>query len=183
MTEDSKTPPRAPVSAVKEPPTRYDNDKYFAHLLDQYKIYLEMVDRLSARRVLVNNSFITLMGAGAIAYAAAPQHLKPFAIYFQGGIALACILIAVLWHQTILHYRDLSTWKFKIILEMEELLPAQPYRIEYEKFIKPNEEKRVWWSRGLSEMERALPVLGGVLSLVGLAYAIYNWLHLTAAAG
>jgi hypothetical protein len=31
-----------------------------------------MVDRLSARRVLVNNSFITLNGAGAIAFAAAP---------------------------------------------------------------------------------------------------------------
>ena len=60
------------VSSIEDGPTEYDRENYHSHLIEQYKLYVEMVDRLSARRVLVNNSFITLNGAGAIAFAAAP---------------------------------------------------------------------------------------------------------------
>ena len=70
------------VSSIEDGPTDYDREKYHSHLIEQYKLYVEMVDRLSARRVLVNNSFITLTGAGAIAFAAAPTS-------FGGGFTWA----------------------------------------------------------------------------------------------
>lgn len=72
---------RRSETAVFERPDLYDNDKYFANLLEQYKTCIEMVDRLSARRVLVNNTFITLIGAGAIAYTASAQQ-------FPGGFGV-----------------------------------------------------------------------------------------------
>src|SRR4029453_10167325 len=68
------------VSSIEDRPSDNGLEKYHSHLIEQYKLYVEMVDRLSARRVLVNNSFITLTGAGAIAFAAAPTS-------FGGGSA------------------------------------------------------------------------------------------------
>jgi hypothetical protein len=66
-----------------------DRENYHSHLIEQYKLYVEMVDRLSARRVLVNNSFITLNGAGAIAFAAAPTSFGGGpAVFFQAAITL-----------------------------------------------------------------------------------------------
>ena len=52
------------VSSIEDGPTEYDRENYHSHLIEQYKLYVEMVDRLSARRVLVNNSFITLPQRG-----------------------------------------------------------------------------------------------------------------------
>jgi hypothetical protein len=37
------------LSAVEELPIDYDKEKDHAHLMEQYKLYVEMVDRLSAR--------------------------------------------------------------------------------------------------------------------------------------
>jgi hypothetical protein len=53
-------PKRLIVSSIEDGPTEYDREKCHAHLIEQYKLYVEMVDRRSGRRVLVNNSFITL---------------------------------------------------------------------------------------------------------------------------
>jgi hypothetical protein len=161
------------ISSVRDRPSPYDDDKYYSHLLEQYKIYLEMVDRLSARRVLVNNSFITMMGAGAIAYSAAPAHLGAYTVMFQLGVSLSCVLIAILWRQTILYYRDLSQVKFKVIHEIEELLPAQPYRMEYEYFIKTRNRSPRALARGLAQMESYLPLLGAALSLLGFIFALH----------
>jgi len=41
---------------LRVPPECYGNG-YDAALLDQYKIYVEMADRVSARRMLVNSFF------------------------------------------------------------------------------------------------------------------------------
>jgi hypothetical protein len=125
--------PRPLVSSVDEQPDEYDKDKYHSHLIEQYKLYIEMVDRLSARRVLVNNTFITLTGASAIAYAAAPSSFPGGpGVFFQIGISVASLLLAVLWRETIVYYRHLSDAKFTVIHEMEELLPARPYTVEHD---------------------------------------------------
>jgi hypothetical protein len=81
-------PKRRIVSSIEDGPTDYDREKYHSHLIEQYKLYVEMADRPSARRVLVNNSFITLTGAGAIAFAAASTS-------FGGGSAVSSRLRAV----------------------------------------------------------------------------------------
>lgn len=42
-------------------------DNFQAHLLDQYKLYVEMADRISARRVQINN-FYTSFLSGLLAF-------------------------------------------------------------------------------------------------------------------
>lgn len=160
------------IDAVTERPTNYDQDKYLSHLIDQYKIYVEMVDRLSARRVLVNNSFITLVGGAAVAFSAARNYFPAFATVFQLGISFGTILIGVLWHQTIMYYRDLSSTKFEVIHEIEELLPAQPYRSESIKFIKVREKRLNPLTRSLSRMESILPIFVVLISMGGFLYTL-----------
>jgi hypothetical protein len=161
------------VSSVEDGPSDYDRDKYHSHLIEQYKLYVEMVDRLSARRVLVNNSFITLTGAGAIAYAAAPSSFGGgSAVFFQTAITLACILLAVLWRETIVYYRHLSDAKFRVIHEMEELLPARPYTVEHEYFIGQRKAKLTPFTRGLSDMEAYIPITAAVASAMALIYTL-----------
>jgi hypothetical protein len=160
--------PRKAETSVWEEPDAYDKDKYYTHLLDQYKIYIEMTDRLSARRILVNNSFITMIGAGAIAYAAAPVHFGDFGPFFRLGITAVCILLAVLWRATIAYYRDLSSAKFKVIHEIEELLPAQLFKMEWEYLQAARRAANKKDSRGQATMEMRLPVFAGFISLLGL---------------
>jgi len=161
------------VSAVEDLPTEYDKDKYHAHLMEQYKLYVEMVDRLSARRVLVNNSFITLTGAAAIAYAAAPTSFAGGpGVFFQIGITVASILLAILWRETIVYYRHLSDAKFLVIHEMEELLPARPYTVEHDYFIKQRKAKLSPFTRGLSDMESYIPVIAAIAAGLALIYTL-----------
>jgi hypothetical protein len=173
MVDDSDVPlpddpvPRVTVSSVRPAPPKYDRDKYFAHLMEQYKLYVEMLDRISARRLLANNSFVTLVGAAAIAYAAAPQHFRGGVVFFQLGISAACIMLAILWRQTIMYYSDLSDAKFKVVHEIEELLPAQPYKMEYAYFVQERRKKR-----GLYRIEMYLPIVTSFISALGFLYAI-----------
>jgi len=132
-----------------------------------------MVDRLSARRVLVNNSFITLTGAGAIAFAAAPTSFGAGpAVFFQAAIMLACILLAVLWRETIVYYRHLSDAKFRVIQEMEELLPARPYTVEHEYFIGKRKSKLTPFTRGLSDMEVYIPIIAAIAAGLALIHTL-----------
>jgi hypothetical protein len=161
------------VSSIEDGPTEYDRENYHSHLIEQYKLYVEMVDRLSARRVLVNNSFITLNGAGAIAFAAAPTSFGGGpAVFFQAAITLACILLSVLWRETIVYYRHLSDAKFQVIHEMEELLPARPYTVEHEYFIGKRKAKLTPFTRGLSDMEIYIPIIAAIAAGSALIYTL-----------
>jgi hypothetical protein len=160
--------PRIIETSVSEEPDTYDKDKYFAHLLEQYKIYIEMIDRLSARRVLVNNSFITMMGAGAIAFAAAPQHFQGvFGVLLQLGLTVVCVLLAIMWRSTISYYRDLSHAKFKVLYEIEELLPAQLFKMEWKHLQAAQRADRKKASRGQATMEMRLPLIAIAIAAIG----------------
>ena len=45
------------VSVAKD---KYEATKYNDHVLDQYKLYVEMADRISSRRLTANSFFLSL---------------------------------------------------------------------------------------------------------------------------
>ena len=168
-----------PATATKRSPERerQQNDTYA--LLDQYKLCVEMSDRLSARRVLTNNSFITMMGAGAFIYSGAPQYFKEgnIAVYFQLGITLGCIVLAVMWYVTILTYRKVAHAKFKVIQEIEDFLPAKPFQMEW-KYLSDS-DGRVKGFLSLTWIEMCVPVIAGIVAACGFFYTVNTlWLHL-----
>jgi hypothetical protein len=105
-------------------------DLYRPHLFDQYRLAVEMADRLSARRMQANTFFLAV-NTGLLTVLA--NLVKDGII---SGIAGTLPLIAVLvlcygWWRIVGSYRQLSSGKHAVILELETLLPAAPYAAEW----------------------------------------------------
>ena len=169
---------KSPTGMSTNPDRRPDGDIYIPYLIDQYKLCVEMADRLSARRVLTNNSFITMMGAGAFIYSAAPQYFKEgnIAAYFQVGIALGCIVLAVMWYVTILTYRRVAQAKFKVIQEIEDLLPAKPFQMEW-KYMREDNDGRAKEFLSLTWIEMLVPIIATIIATCGFFYTVYSLLQ------
>lgn len=101
--------------------------KNSAQLLDQYKLYVEMADRISGRRLTANTYFLSVNTGllGLVAYVAKES------INFLWVLGLAGIVLCWLWFQIIRSYRDLNTAKFAVIHALEEHLPASPWAAEW----------------------------------------------------
>lgn len=104
------------------------NDKWYSHLLDQYKLYVEMADRISQRRATANTYFLSLNSAilAFVGYLSVKETGEYNWMLACGGIAL-CIL----WRRLIVSYTNLNTAKFKVIHNIEKRLPISPYEAEW----------------------------------------------------
>ncbi|WP_433617253.1 RipA family octameric membrane protein [Dactylosporangium sp. CA-139114] len=136
-------------------------EKYQAAVLEQYRIYVEMADRLSARRGLTNTFLLTvntatLTAAGTLV----PQLWSRGA----GLLVIPCIVLVgqcVAWFWLIRSYRQLSSAKFRVIGALEERLPASPYwRAEWNA-LGAGRDKRRYWS--VTSLEQWVPVLFALL--------------------
>jgi hypothetical protein len=115
---------------------RLTEDEYGAsfkeHCLEIYKVYLEMADRISARRQSGNSFFLTVNTAliGLVGYVQMNGNSRsPYAFY--GLISVAGIVLCYLWYRIVRSYRDLNSGKFKVIHEIERQLPLSPYDAEW----------------------------------------------------
>jgi hypothetical protein len=104
-----------------------DADKYQSAILEQYKIYVEMADRISARRAVANAFFLTLNGAAlttvGFVYEKGP-HMS--AVYLVGPLILL-LALCLAWFWLVRSYRQLNSGKYAVVGALEEKLPASPY--------------------------------------------------------
>jgi hypothetical protein len=140
-----------------------DAEKYQAAVLEQYKIYVEMADRISARRALTNTFFLTL-NTGVFTVIGffwndrptGPSSLLAFPAAILVGQCLA-------WFWILRSYRQLNSGKYAVIGALEELLPTSPYwRAEWS-VLGTGEDKAKYWP--LTHLEQWVPLM------FGLAYA------------
>jgi hypothetical protein len=106
---------------------------YKGHLLDQYKLYLELADRNSGRRQAANSFFLTVNTTvlSFIGY----LNLKTTASITDGffWMVAACgMAMCYLWYRMVRSYRDLNSAKFKVIHMIEKELPLSPMDAEWE---------------------------------------------------
>lgn len=136
------------------------NEKWYSHLLDQYKIYVEMADRISQRRATANSYFLTVNSAilAFVGYLTTKDSIPDLWIISVAGLALC-----VLWERLISSYRDLNTAKFKVIHKIEKRLPISPYEAEW---IAMGEGKNPQLYRPISHIERGVPFLFMFLHLI-----------------
>ena len=96
---DSSAPFSGKLFNEFPPQTPYgSNEKYQAHLLDQYKLYVEMADRISARRQTANSYFLTVNTGlvGLIGYVTTKETSDYLWLLAGAGIALS-----YLWYRLI----------------------------------------------------------------------------------
>src|SRR5215207_998331 len=115
-------------------------DQYQNHLLEEYKLYVQMADKISERRQSANSFFLTVNTAliaflGLVAtpnvgsdpgVAANPP--LPWVLV----VSAAGVVLCYTWFRLVRSYKDLNSGKFKVIHAIESRLPSSPYDAEWE---------------------------------------------------
>lgn len=144
-------------------------------ILDLYKVAVEQVDRISARRATANSYFLTintgltaLVGLLAAAADASSKDLpKPDDVALVATAGVGVILSAT-WWLLLRSYRDLNSAKFQVITEIEAAhLPVKIFEREWE--ILKADDGIPWWKGRYAELgfvERVVPVIFLVVYLL-----------------
>lgn len=144
-----------------------------ADLLEQYKLYVQSAENVSARRVASSRYLLTLNVALVALYGFQSSNLSPS--WWTVLVPVLGISVSVLWHLIIKSHKDLNAVKFKIIHELEQWLPATIYAYEW----RLAEEGRGKPYRSVTDIERWVPlaflVLHLVLLLVFAKGGMYAW--------
>ena len=153
-----------------------EKEKYGAnfqeHLLEQYKLYVEMADRISARRAQSNRFYISLLSA----LLALLSILINRTLWnnIQNAIFLAVAILGLalcfLWYVNINSYRQLNSGKFKVIHEMEQHLPFNCYDREWQ-ILGAGEERKKYLQ--LTHVEQFVPFVLAVPYLLLFLYSLY----------
>ncbi|MBN2048682.1 MAG: hypothetical protein JW750_12625 [Anaerolineaceae bacterium] len=111
-------------------PENYGSDRslFYQHVMEQYKICLEMADRISSRRATANAFFLTLHSLIIGTFGVVVE--QGWEIHSRLLIILITILLLFLcfaWGWLIRSYRQLNTAKFKVIGALEQKLPGRPF--------------------------------------------------------
>jgi hypothetical protein len=108
-------------------------------LFDQYKLYVDLMDKVTERRNAANTLFLTT-NSGLITFFVAviallPDLNLPFdpieIALLAFVIAICGITLSVLWFLLIQNYRKLSIGKFAVINALEERFPARLFAAEW----------------------------------------------------
>jgi hypothetical protein len=143
-------------------------------LLREYELYVEMVDRTSARRVDASKLYISLL-TGLLAVISfiiefsAPARIQKIVLISIGFLGFG---LCGVWFLNIRSYRQLNHLKFKVVHEIEEKLPFACYTREWEIL---REQEDVLSYLRLSKIERGIPILLAIPFLILLVYTVFLW--------
>ena len=103
-------------------------------LIEQYKLYVEMMDKVSERRHQANSFFLTVNTIVVTALTGFISLTQEFSISYSWVIvpALAGVIFCLSWRRLIQSYGQLNSGKFKIIHLLETRLPARPFDAEWD---------------------------------------------------
>lgn len=145
---------------IKEGTIYPHNEKWYSHLLDQYKLYVEMADRISQRRTTANSYFLSVNSAilAFVGYLTSKESTD-----FLWLLAVAGGALTVLWYSIIISYRNLNTAKWNVIHEIEKRLPISPYDAEWQA-VERGKNARLY--RPISHVESGVPWIFLALHLI-----------------
>lgn len=144
------------------------NERYRQAILDQYKLCVEMADRVSARRNLTNTFFLSLNSAVVAVVAAVSGSTLGDASILPLLAGLVILLAqCTAWLVMVRSYRQLNAAKYAVIGAFEERLPAFAYsRAEWGAL----GEGRDWRKYlPLTQVEQWVPVTFAVAYIVGFS--------------
>jgi hypothetical protein len=135
-------------------------------LIEQYTTYVNTTLNVSNRRMR-NNRFYVLLLSGTLAVLSV---LTETQIIEEVGLLLAGLLglaLCSLWYLSIVSYKQLNSGKYEVLTTIEEDLPAEPFRDEWEVL-----DKGENWQTYITHtrVERKIP---GVLAIPYLLISIY----------
>ena len=139
-----------------------------ADLLEQYKLYVQSAENVSARRVASSRYLLTVNAALVAFYGFQSQSFGQG--WLMVPIPVLGILVSCLWHQIIQSHKDLNTVKFTIIHKIEQHFPVALYAHEWHLA----EDGRGKSYRSVTDIERWIPLIFSFLHFVFLAVLVWN---------
>lgn len=130
----------------------YD-DSFTAAIIEQYKMYVQTADNVSARRVSTGRYLLTLSAALIAVYGFQSTALDQW--YLTILVTVAGVAVSLLWYKIIKSHRDLNGVKFKLIHELEQHLPADLFTQEW-RMTEENSNKSY---TKITDIERWIPFL------------------------
>ena len=135
-------------------------EAFSTYLLEQYKLYVQSAENVSARRVASSRYLLTLNSALVALYGLQSANFSQN--YWTLLTPVAGITVSILWYLIIKSHADLNRVKFKIIYELEDHLPAAMYQYEWHLA----EKGRGKTYRTVTTFEKWVPVVFGALHVV-----------------
>lgn len=150
------------------------SESFRSDLIEQYKLYVQSAENVSARRVQSSRYLLTLNVALVALYGF--QSVGFGQSYWALVVPVIGIPVSLLWYLIIKSHADLNRVKFKVIHEFEQHLPAAMYKYEW----RLAEDGRGRSYRAVTVIEKWIPVLFAllhavlgiiiILSLVGISF-------------
>jgi hypothetical protein len=97
-------------------------NQYKQHLIEQYKLYVDMADRISQRRISTNTFYITVTSLILTVYGIT----KSLSFIANICVLIAGILLSISWHEVINSYKQINSVKWHLVHDIEEQLPICP---------------------------------------------------------
>jgi hypothetical protein len=148
-----------------------EGDKYRGAILEQYKIYVEMADRTSARRGITNTFFLTL---NTLIFTLVAVFWKDKPPDMSTPVILILLVVALgqcwAWWAIVKSYSQLNAAKYQVVGALEERLPASPYWQAEWTALGLGRDPKLY--RPLTSVERWIPRLFGVVYTVGAMLGI-----------
>ena len=141
--------------------TSEDYDGSFkVDLLDQYKLYVQSAENVSARRLASIRYLLTLDAALVALYGF--QSAGFGQSYWALVLPVVGIPVSLLWYWIIKSHADLNHIKFNVIHEIERHLPTAMYRYEW----RLAEDGRGKPYCAVTTIEKWIPILFAILHVV-----------------
>ncbi len=102
-----------------------DGDLAMAKIFEQYKLAVEMWDRVRARRQH-NNAFYVTLNSALLTVTTSKEKIFSSDLY----VAAAGFSLCVLWFFSIVFYKTLTDDKWHVISRIESILPCSPFSAE-----------------------------------------------------
>ena len=139
-------------SAIHQTADAYGGS-FHADLLEQYKLYVQSAENVSARRIASSHYLLTINAALVALYGLQSANFGQG--YWTLLIPVIGIPVSLLWYLIIKSHADLNRIKFEVIHEFEQHLPAAMYKHEW----RLAEEGQGPAYRAVTKIERWIPIL------------------------
>jgi hypothetical protein len=137
---------------------------------EQYKLYIDGIERISDRWDSANKYFITLNSSIFVLAGLIIQYTQDNQELFLIGLCLLGLAISVIFWFLINAYKQLNTGKFAMVHNIEEKLPLQLYKDEW-KILGEGKDKKKYFP--FSHIERLIPIVFFACYLIALIYLVF----------
>lgn len=147
----------------------YNNEVYHQLLIEQYKVYVEMADRVNARRSLAHTFFMTFHAVILGILGLTLSHEQT--IYRVGFLLFPLLGLLVMcygWWCLVQYFRRTMRAKTLVIAELEKRLPSSPSWLAERKAMGRENPYGP-----LKRMEVILPIIFALLYIFSFVYATH----------